>query len=87
MKSKDTEVVIIMEGEAVKLIKELREGKNKLYEEAIKLGLFGRVCKACSAKMGVLDYNETTGIPILGEMNGHPAMLPYIEKGYKIITL
>lgn len=87
MKKKGVEVVIIMEGEAVKLVKELREGKNKLYEEAVDLGLFAGICKACSAKMGVLEYNETTEIPILGEMSGHPAMLPFIEDGYEIITL
>ena len=55
---------IIMEGEAVKLIKELEEEDNKLYKKVKDLGLFDSICKACSAKMGVLEYNEKCGIPI-----------------------
>ncbi|MDX9800790.1 MAG: cytoplasmic protein [Spirochaetia bacterium] len=78
---------IIMEGEAVKLLKILEEEENKLYLKAKALGLFDCICKACSVQMGVLDYNEKTGIPIKGNANGHPAMYDYIMDGYEIITL
>ncbi len=78
---------IIMEGEAVKLIKELEEEDNKLYKKVKDLGLFDSICKACSAKMGVLEYNEKCGIPIKGNLQGHPAMYDYIKEGYEIITL
>lgn len=87
MKAKGLEVKIIMEGEAVKLIKELEESNNPLYAKAKDQGLFASICRACSQKMGVLEYNETSGIPINGEMNGHPPMAPYIIEGYEIITL
>ncbi len=78
---------IIVEGEAVKLIKVLEEEENKMYLKTKELGLFDSICKACSAQMGVLEYNETTGIPIKGNANGHPAMHDYIKDGYEIITL
>lgn len=78
---------IIMEGEAVKLIKELEEEENKIYKKVKDLGLFDSICKACSAKMGVLEYNEKCGIPLKGDLQGHPAMYEFIKEGYKIITL
>lgn len=87
MSSKDMDVKIIMEGEAVKLVKELQESNNSLYLKAKELGLFDCICKACSAKMGVLEYNQNSGIPMSDEISGHPAMSGYIKKGYQIITL
>jgi len=87
MHEKGMEVKIIMEGESVKLIRELESKGNKSYEKARELNLFDCICKACSAKMGVLAYNERTGIPINGELNGHPSMTKFIEEGYEIITL
>ena len=84
---KDNAVKIIMEGEAVTLMQGLEESGNKPYFKAKELGLFDCICKACSAKMGVLDYNETVGIPIKGNLEGHPAMEDYIRDGYEIITL
>lgn len=84
---KGVDAKIIVEGEAVKLIKVLEEEGNKPYLKIKELGLFDSICKACSAQMGVLEYNETTGIPIKGNANGHPAMYDYINAGYEIITL
>lgn len=84
---KGIEAKIIMEGEAVKLIKELEESNNKLYKKAKELNLFDCICKACSAKMGVLEYNEACGIPLNGDLQGHPAMYDYIKEGFEIITL
>lgn len=84
---KGVDTKIIMEGEAVKLIKVLEEEENKLYKKVKDLGLFDSICKACSAKMGVLEYNEKSGIPIKGGLQGHPPMYDYIKDGYEIITL
>ena len=78
---------IVVEGEAVKLIKDLEESKNPLYLKVKDKSLFECICKACSAQMGVLDYNMTVGIPIRGDMNGHPSMEQFVLKGYDIITL
>ena len=64
----------------------MRESGNKLFEQLVSAGLVDCVCRACSAKMGVLAYNESSGIRLCDEMNGHPAMATYLEKGYAIIT-
>ena len=61
---KGIETKIIMEGEAVTLIRTLDAEENKLYLKARELGLFDSICKACSSQMGVLDYNEKCGIPV-----------------------
>ena len=87
MSEKGIEARIVMEGEAVKLIRELDESGNPLYVKAKNMGLFDCICRACSAKMGVLEYNTDCGIPLSGEMSGHPPMEAYLRKGYQIITL
>jgi len=87
MDSKKMEVKIVVEGEAVKLIEEMETSSNSLYMKAKEKGLLDAICKACSAKMGVLEYNETVGIPIKGDMSGHPSMASYVNEGYQVITL
>jgi hypothetical protein len=78
---------IIVEGESVKLIEKMEESNNKHYFAAKEKGLIDCICKACSASLGVLDYNKTVDIPLKGDMSGHPSMKNYINKGYQIITL
>lgn len=87
LKEKGHDALIVVEGQAVKLLKELEEEENKVYLKAKDLGIFASICKACSQQMGVLEYNEGLGIPINGDMFGHPPMSEYLEKGYEIITL
>src|SRR5690554_1465146 len=59
MHEKGRGVKIVFEGEAVLLPKVLEESKNKMYLKAKELGLIDCICKACSAKMGVLEFNST----------------------------
>lgn len=84
---KGHEAKIIFEGEAVKLVQKLENSTNKHYFAAKEKELIDSICKACSAKLGVLEFNQKTDIPLKGEMSGHPAMESYIKDGYKIITM
>ncbi len=84
---KGHQATIIMEGEAVTIIKELEESQNPLYLKSKKMGLFSCICRACSAKLGVLEFNETVGIPVTGDLAAHPSMLQYLAEGYQIITM
>ena len=84
---KGKEAKIIFEGEAVTLVQKLEESSNKHYFEAKKRGLIDCICKACSASLDVLEYNEKTNIPLKGDMSGHPSMESYTKEGYEIITL
>lgn len=87
---KKVEVKIILEGEATKLIAELRESEHSLhvlYEKAKERNLIDAVCRACAIKMGVLEVVEAEGFRIADDMKGHAGMAPYIAQGYEIITL
>lgn len=83
-------VKIVLEGEATKLIIELRKPGNPLhalYEKAKKLELIDAVCRACAIKMDALETAEAEGFRIADDMAGHAGMAPYIEQGYTIVTL
>ncbi|EGB14823.1 putative cytoplasmic protein [Pseudodesulfovibrio mercurii] len=89
MKEKGKEAIIVFEGMAVKLVPELEKADNPfhaLYQKARKAGLIAGACKACSAKLGVLDAVEKAGLPLLADMSGHPSMAAYMDKGYTILT-
>ena len=82
--------IIIIEGEAVKLIPEISKPEHflsALYQKVKKLGLILTVCKACSMKLGVAEAVKNEGLPLLSDMSGHPSVGSYIEKGYQIITM
>lgn len=85
--SKGQQAKIIFEGEAVTLVQKLEESNNKHYFEAKEKGLIDSICKACSASLGVLEYNQSTDIALKGEMSGHPSMEAFIKDDYEIITL
>ena len=90
MRSQDYDVTIVIEGSATKLIKTFHEDPNTpfygLYKKVKDQDLISAVCKACATKMGSLDAAIAEQLPIVGDMNGHPAMATYLEEGYKIIT-
>ena len=89
MKDKGTKAIIVFEGASVKLIPELENREtpfSTLYFKAKDAGLIDGACKACSAKMGVLDAVKKAGIPLLDDMSGHPSMSSYMVRGYNILT-
>ncbi len=83
------EGLIIIEGEAVTLIPQIAKPDHflsTLYQKAKKLGIIHGACKACSIKLKVDPEIKKEGIPLIGDMSGHPSMGNFIEKGYQIIT-
>ena len=89
MKEKGYEVKLVIEGAATKLIPELKKKGNPmyvLYRKTKDLGLFDGICRACSNKMGTLEAAGTEGFKLLDDMNGHPGMAGYMEKGWEVIT-
>jgi hypothetical protein len=88
--SKDVDVKIIIEGEATRLIPEMEKNDHFLHGLYIKSkenGLIHKVCRACSAKMGVLQQVIDAGLPIGDDMNGHPGFYEYIHNNFEIITM
>ncbi len=87
MNSKGIEGKIIIEGEAVVHVKKMIESKNPLFKKVKDKGLIDCICKACSAQMGVLEYNENCEIRLNGDMSGHPSVSSYTQDGFEVITL
>ena len=89
LQSKGGEVRIVVEGAATKLLPSLVEVDNPLHglwEKTKRAGLVDGACKACSQKMGTAVAAGSQGLTLLDDMNGHPGMAHYLEKGYDIIT-
>lgn len=81
---------IVLEGEATKLVPVMADGKHFLHPLYVKVkekGLIDAVCRACSVKMGVLEAVEKEGLPIVGDMSGHPAMGRYVAAGQEVIVM
>ena len=90
MHSKGHDVKLIIEGSATKLVKKLADPDvqfHSLYAKVKELGVIDCVCMACSKKMGAYDSAVEQGLPICGEMKGHPSLLKYVEAGYETIAL
>jgi hypothetical protein len=83
------EGLIIIEGEAVTLVPKMSKPDHflsTLYHKAKALGILHGACRACATKLNVAKEIEKEGIPLIGDMSGHPSMGSFIEKGYEIIT-
>jgi len=89
MDGRGIEVKIVIEGSATKLIPQLTDDDNPLYQlfhSAKGSGIIAGACRACSQKMGVLDTVSESGLAILDDMNGHPSISHYLENGFEVIT-
>ena len=89
LKARGEDVRIVLEGSATKLVPEMAREQSplfRLYRQAKEQGLFEGACKACSAKMNVVEAVQQEALPLLDDMSGHPSMRQYLEKGYEVIT-
>lgn len=89
MVARDYDVKVVIEGSATKAADTLSDPAAqfaKQYREVKERGLIDCVCRACAAKMDVLEGIEAQGLPLCGEMKGHPSLARYLEDGYRIIT-
>ena len=89
LNAKGHEVRIVIEGAATKLLPELAKHDHplhQLWQRCLAANLVAGVCRACANKMGTLDEAEAQQLPLLADMNGHPAMSAYMAAGYSIIS-
>jgi hypothetical protein len=86
---KGYEVKIVIEGGAVTLVSTLKNPEAPfyaLYQKVKEKGLIDVVCQACAAKLGSIDDAREQGLPIGGDLMGHPSMEAYLNGGYRVIT-
>ncbi len=89
MSEKSFDVGIIIEGASTKLIPEIEKEAHflhALWEKVKTKGLIKGVCRACANKMGTLKAAERIGLPIIGEISGHPSLAAFMDDGFTIIT-
>jgi len=82
-------VKVIIEGAATGLIRKLSVPDSpfaSLYQELKDNLLIEGVCQACSTKMGTLEDARKQGLPIIGELNGHPSLERYMKAGFDVFT-
>lgn len=89
MDARGYDVKVIIEGSATRTANLLNDPEAqfaRFYSEVKEKGLIDCVCRACAAKMEALPGIEAQGLPLCGEMTGHPSLARYMEEGYQIIT-
>ncbi|UZP68512.1 cytoplasmic protein [Desulfovibrio mangrovi] len=89
MHEKGYGVKIVVEGAACAIIPAIADRHHfmhRLYMQAKESGLFVGACHACSVKQNVDKAIEEEGIPLIGDMHGHPSMSQYMDAGYEVVT-
>ena len=89
MHERGFDVKVVIEGAATKTANALNEPGvqfGKFYQQVKENGLIDCVCKVCANKMGALAGIEAQGLPLCGEMVGHPSLARYVAEGYQVIT-
>jgi len=89
MHDRGYDVKLIIEGSATRAANLLNDPSAqfaRFYAGVKEKQLIDCVCRACAAKMGALPGIEDQGLPLCGEMTGHPSLARYIDQGYQIIT-
>ena len=84
------EAQIIFEGNSPKWLPELADPDHKmakLFGIVRDQGLVAGVCKGCAAVHGVLDVAEAMGLHLLSDAYGHVSLIPYVQRGYEIVSL
>lgn len=81
--------LIVLEGDAVTLVEKMAKPDHflsKPFQKAKSLGIIHGACKACSTKLKATQAVEKEGIPLIGDMAGHPAVGAFLANGYEVIT-
>jgi len=83
-------VKVILEGEAPRWLLELpdpKHGRHPLYRKVKEKGLIDAVCKACAIQAQALEAAAEEGLRLVSDASGHVSLMPYIEDGYRIVSL
>jgi hypothetical protein len=84
------EVKIIFDGAGTVWVKNFEDPANKynpLYKAVKNLGVIAGVCEHCASAFGVNQEVQASGLPTMGERNGHPSVAQLVADDYQIITL
>ncbi len=84
-------VVLIFDGAGTGWANELRKPENPLHKHYLKikeLAVVEEICDYCADSFEVKDnLPEQQKKLLVGDYEGHPSLVKWIEKGYRIIVL
>jgi len=82
------EVAVVLECSSPKLLIGLEDESIKvpIFFDALKQGLIGHACKACSAKFSAQKAAEELGVELKGELKGHSDLYEFAKRGFSIIS-
>ena len=84
------EAKIVLEGKAPHWLLALPDpahGRHRLYQTVKEKGLIDGVCKACAVQAQAVEAAAEEGLRLVYDASGHVSLVPYMEKGYQIVTL
>lgn len=84
-------VVLIFDGAGTGWANEFRKPENPLHKHYLKikeLGIVEEICDYCADSFDVKkDLSEQQKKLLVGDYNGHPSLVKWIERGYQVIIL
>ena len=85
------EVALIFDGAGTGWANELRKPENALHKHYLRikeLGMVEEICDYCADSFEVKnDLPEQQRKLLVGDYKGHPSLVKWIERGYRIIVL
>ena len=85
------EVALIFDGAGTGWANELRKPENPLHKHYLRikeLGMVEEICDYCAESFEVKeDLPEQQRKLLVGDYKGHPSLVKWIERGYRIIVL
>ena len=81
---------IILEGAAPEWLLQLPNPEHRfhsMYVRAKESGVIGAACRACASQAGATEAAEQEAIPLVGDAYGHVSLVPYMEDGFRIVTI
>jgi hypothetical protein len=81
---------IVLEGEAPHWLLALpdpQHGRHQLYRKVKEMALIDAVCKACAVQAQAVEAAAEEGLRLVFDASGHVSLMPYMEEGYRIVTL
>lgn len=81
------EVTVLFDGAGTRWIGVLSNPEYPLHRQfaAVRQSIAG-ACRFCATAFGVKEEVQKSGIPLLGEYEGHPSLRKLVSQGYQIIT-
>jgi hypothetical protein len=80
-------VTLLFDGAGTRWIGVLSNPQHRLHRQfAVVRPSIAGACRFCAAAFGVKEEVRQSGIPLLGEYEGHPSLRKLVEQGYQIIT-